>query len=118
MNIKYNPIDRGFKSERGAVKSGDVFRLKIESDDVSYDCFLIVRSDDDGKVKKLKMDKIKGGYTIDLSIDSPGLYWYCFKFSNGVNIGRSPTGEGEIQQCINWFQLLIFDKNYKVLTLG
>lgn len=110
MNFYYNPLDNKCKSQIGAVKSGQNIKISVYGDFPSLDMAII--SDKSKQELVYGMKKTVNGFTVDLKLDTPGLYWYYF-ISNGFVYGRDED-LNLLGGSLDRYQLLIYDTSYKL----
>ncbi len=109
MNIYYNPLDKTCKSITGGIKQKDVFVLTVFGN-CFEPCFLILKRDE-GEAQSLRMRETGQGWTIELSLSEPGLYFYYFK------IGDKTASCGKFRNLafgeqIHYYQILIYSENF------
>ncbi|MBQ6728312.1 MAG: glycoside hydrolase family 13 protein [Clostridia bacterium] len=109
-NCIFNPLDKFYKSAKGAVKAGKriTFRIKGDFEKVN---FLYHRDGEEDF--SLPMEKRSGYFELSASF-SVGLYWYKFDLNNGLYIGCGSALKGEITDSPEDYQLSVFATDYAV----
>ncbi len=105
----FNPLDKFFKSIRGAVCANKeiTFRVKGNFDSVVF----LLKNDKDGIEKCFLMDNKKDYFELTLSFET-GLYFYCFSVGDGQFIGKNYDFNGVITYSPEYYQLTVYDKEY------
>ncbi len=109
----YNPLDTFYKNKIGAIcaKEELTFRVKGNFNSLSFVYFL----DGQAQTNEIKMTKLDDHFSLTISFDR-GLYFYCFKIDENHFVGLSNKRVGKILSYPNYFQLSVFDSDYKVPT--
>ncbi len=107
----FNPLDKFYKSQIGAIKSQTkiTFRVKGDFDSVVFVC----RNDETNVVIRQPMTFIDGAFTVSLEFEH-GLYWYYFDLCNGEFIGLGGDYSGIVTSNPENFQLSVFESEYQV----
>ena len=110
--IHYNPLDKFYKSQTGAVLENEVitFRVKGNFNSVVF----VLNKDGDNECKYYELVKKDGYFECSLSF-LRGLYFYFFQI-DGIDryISLSSDYLGYLSNEINIFQLTVCDENYRV----
>ena len=106
----YDPLNRFFKSVKGAVKEEQKIIFRVKGDFYKVD---FVYHKDNENPQRLPM-KNKGGYFEITASFSVGLYWYCFDLNNGLFIGSDARLFGIVTESPCNFQLSVYRKDYSV----
>ena len=106
----YNPLDKFYKSQIGAICANKqtIFRVK--------GCFnsVLLRCKKDGcEYRSYPMQKVDDYFEVQLSFDS-GLYFYHFDCQNGQFIVNSYEVLGVLSSQINDFQLTVYSNDFVV----
>ncbi len=134
--IYFNPLDTACKSITGAIKRGEILQFNVFclQDEPTYknyselnllqtplkdECifptknlFLHINRDNE-QAKTIPMQKTSYGWTLSLSIEETGLYYYVFKIEREefISCGGMETG------CLTWhpcgFLLTVYSEDYK-----
>ncbi len=120
MKLLFDSRNCCFKKPFGAVKAGTKVEISVWCDGWERELFLLLYKDGESE-EKLKMNMVRrqneyGVYTLELTFDSYGLYFYrfCVKTGNDEKIyGRSEFGAPNVNSDASW-QLLCYDKSYSV----
>lgn len=109
--IIFNPLDKFYKSDIGAVCADKsvTFRVKGDFDSVVF----VLKSDKTGEENYFSMTKLGDVFAIDVKLEV-GLYYYCFNLSNGKFIGLGNDYLGVITDNPVLFQHTVFSKDYSV----
>lgn len=107
--IYYNPLNKKCKSITGGIRQYDKFTLKLYS--VCADPCLLVLRKDGGETKYLPMENTSYGWSIDLSLEETGLYFYHFRIGD-KNAGAGKFRDLEITESIKEYQLTIYSCDY------
>ena len=107
----YNPLDKFFKSNVGAVPEQEetTFRVKGNFDSVVF----AFKKDGEEKFNFYSMTKVDSYFEIKLKFNV-GLYFYFFKIDSGEFISQNKLIFGEIMSNIIPFQLTVYKKEYVV----
>lgn len=108
--MHYNPLDKFYKSEIGAVCANKsvTFRVKGDFDSVVFAC----RKDGEKQAVRHEMKLINGAFSIEISF-SEGLYFYYFDTNFGA-IWLNDNYVGVLSERENWFQLTVYSGDYTV----
>ena len=106
----YNPLDKFYKSQTGAVCADSLIKFRVKGDFDSV--LLLLKKDGQSGFDRHLMNKCYDFFELDIKF-SVGLYFYCFKISNGKYIGNV-NFEGVVCDNPEFFQLTCYDKNYSV----
>lgn len=108
----FNPLDKFFKSETGAVPVGSTvtFRVKCNFDSVTF----IIRRDDSLQESYYEMQKDGDVFSVDILCNKSGLFWYKFGVYGQGYIGLDKNYNGVLTDYPADFQLTVFDKDYVV----
>ena len=106
----YNPLNRFYKSKKGAVKEEQSIKFRVKGDFKSVD---FVYHKDGENPLYLPMEN-RGGYFEITASFSAGLYWYRFDLHNGLYIGQDVNLNGKITDNPCDFQLSVYSKDYTV----
>lgn len=111
--IHYNPLDKYYKSQTGAVEENSIITFRIKGD---FDCasFMCKKDGEDVFISHA-MTKTCNAFEIEISFDR-GLYFYYFNCENGKYIGKNEGFEGVITSNPSPFQLTAYSKDYYVPT--
>ena len=106
----FQPLDKFYKSVKGAVEAGRriTFRIKGDFEKVNF----LYRKDGED-YSSLPMEKRSGCFELSASF-SVGLYWYKFDLNNGLFVGCGKGLDGEITYCPQEYQLSAFSADYSV----
>lgn len=109
--VYYNPLDKFYKSQIGAVEEGALitFRVKGDFNQVSFMC----KKDGEDFFVKHKMNKVNDCFQLEISFNV-GLYFYYFDLENGNYIGVNDGVEGVLTATPVSFQLTAYKKEYYV----
>ncbi len=108
----YNPLDRFYKSEIGAVCEGRKITFRVKGNFNSV-VFILNKDGEDSKTH-VSMLKKEDCFECSLVL-SKGLYFYCFKVDDIEKyISLSNEYIGEVTDVPKPFQLTIYDKDYEV----
>lgn len=110
MTIYFNPLSEEYKSVTGAISDREELSLAVKITG-GEKCRLHLFSDENGEETVFDMEKRDELFAVKLPALKAGLYFYCF-VSDGVKIGKSYFGFGEIQDDVRKFQLLVYDYRY------
>ena len=106
----YNPLNKFYKSQIGAVKSNSETKFRVKGDFNS----VILRLKKDGEdYISLAMQRIDNYFEVNLSLSS-GLYFYHFELDNGRYISNSYDYQGVLSNIIIDFQLTVYDNDFEV----
>ena len=107
----YNPLDKFYKSQTGAVSADKLitFRVKGNFDSVIF----VLHKDGENFDSRYSMQKKGDIFELDITFNV-GLYYYRFDLCNGKTIGLGNNYLGEILDYISDFQLTVYDANYSV----
>lgn len=97
MNLEYFPVDPAHKNPVGGVEAGAPFSLFVRTADISR-LDLILTKDGESPVR-YPFSRRDGGFSIEMKVTTPGLYFYRFEadgeeFFAGSDF-RAVRGEGE-----------------------
>ncbi|MBP5467114.1 MAG: glycoside hydrolase family 13 protein [Clostridia bacterium] len=106
----FNPLDKFYKSTKGAVKAGRRITFRITGDFEKVN-FLYHRDGEDYSF--LPMERRSGCFELSASF-SVGLYWYKFDLNNGLYVGCGPDLKGVISDSPENYQLSVFSADYSV----
>lgn len=107
----YNPLDKFYKSQTGAVCENEniTFRVKGNFNSVVF----VLNKDGESEQKHYEMIKKDGFFECSLKF-LRGLYFYYFIIDDSSTfISLSTNYTGCLSDKIDWFQLTVFDKQYK-----
>ena len=108
----FNPLDKFYKSQTGAVREGEMITFRVKGDFNSVVFFL--NKDGESEFQYHQLTKIDDYFECSLSF-SRGLYFYYFQINNTNKfISLSDSFVGQISDRISNFQLTVFDKDYCV----
>ena len=110
MRPIYNPLNRFYKSRKGAVKEAQIIKFRVKGDFEKVD---FVYHKDNENPLCLSMEN-RGGYFEIAASFSVGLYWYRFDLHNGLYIGSDENLNGIITDSPYEFQLSVCSKDYTV----
>ena len=110
MEIYYNPLDIKCKSVIGGIKQSEKFTINVFGN--SNEPCIFVLKQDEGEAQYLHMRKTPEGWTIDLSLDNPGLYFYYFRIGNS-NASCGKFRKLEISEQIHYYQILIYQAAFE-----
>ncbi len=126
IQIYFDPLDTACKSITGAICQNEtvqfnLFLLKENENKaitaehcLSPDFNAVLHLNKDGEKAKLyPMDKTPFGWTISLSIQDIGLYYYVFALEGVGFISCNEMTKGEITAHPTGFQLTVFAKDYQ-----
>ncbi len=107
----FNPLDKFFKSQIGAVCADKniTFRVKGNFDSVVF----LLKKDGEDIDERIELKK-SGDYFEFSHKFSAGLYYYCFQVSDGRFIGLSSDYLGMLTNTPIRFQLTVYCADYKV----
>ncbi len=108
--VFYNPLDKHYKSQIGAVPADKniTFRVKGNFDSVVF----VLKKDSDGFAVRYNMQKNNGEFSLDISFNR-GLYFYYFDLGDKF-LGLGEGYLGELMDSPNYFQLTVFDNDYSI----
>ena len=106
----YNPFDKFYKSQTGAVCANENITFRIKGD---FSCLFFCCQKDGQELCRYKMQKIADYFEIELSF-SQGLYFYYFDFGDGNYISKNHEFLGELSNVKTPFQLTAYNKNFTV----
>ncbi len=108
--VFYNPLDKFFKSQVGAVTADTkiTFRVKGNFDSVVF----VLKKDGAKVVSRYPMQKQDDYFFVEISFER-GLYFYCFDLGDRY-IGLGDNYLGELTFKASFFQLTAYDKDYTV----
>lgn len=107
----YNPLDKFYKSQIGAVCAERPIKFRVKGNFGSI--LFVLKKDGDGKASSFAMQKVGDYFEIELTFNS-GLYFYYFDLGCGKFISLGDDYEGVITECVNYFQLTAYKKEYQV----
>lgn len=139
ISIYFNPLDTACKNTIGAIREGDLLQLNIfllknsptskpwsvnKSEFSAHtpqlnDCTkpslnAYLRLNRDGEACELYlMKKTSFGWSISLSINEIGLYYYSFYIENEGNISCGEMEMGYLSEYANGFLLTVYSRDYK-----
>ena len=106
----YNPLDKFYKSQIGAIKSNSKITFRVKGDFNS----VILRCKNDGKdYECYPMQKVNDYFEVNITLES-GLYFYYFDLQNGQYISNSYDYIGVLSNLKQDFQLTVYDKDFNV----
>lgn len=110
--IYYNPLDKFYKSEVGAVCADKMITFRVKG----YFNSVVFLLNKDGEKDSNHYPMIKCDDYFECSLQfSSGLYFYCFKIDDTDKyISLSNEFDGIITTTPNCFQLTVYDSDYKV----
>ena len=121
----FNSRDQKYKSIYGALESGQSVTLRLllpfTSGAVCYSARVLVREDSEEfyNVYELKgteqYEDDSRWWEVTLSIDEPGLYWYCFEYDTPWSRERVYKGaysNGYIHIDESFWQLTVYEAGY------
>lgn len=118
MKAYYNPLDKACKSFIGAVPRGgevtfNVYKSKSgEENFFSADICTFVLQKDGEETNVYSMLSTEFGWSITLKIHTVGLYFYYFRFADGMSLGCGKLRTGELSyHPISW-QLTVFAEDF------
>ncbi len=108
--VFYNPLDKFFKSQVGAVEADKniTFRVKGDFDSVVF----VLKKDGEKAVSRYNMQKKEDYYEVELSFKR-GLYFYCFDVGDRF-IGLGENYLGVLTSEKSFFQLTVYDTEYYI----
>ncbi len=106
----YNPLDKFYKSQIGAIKSNSKITFRVKGDFNS----VILRCKNDGKdYECYPMQKVNDYFEVNITLES-GLYFYYFDLQNGQYISNSYDYIGVLSNLKQDFQLTVYDNDFNV----
>ncbi len=109
--ICYNPLDKFYKSQIGAVRQDKELKFRVKG---SFDSVLLLIKKD-GEIHDRRFEMINCGEFFETSVNlEVGLYFYCFQLSFNQFIGINKNYLGEITSTPERFQLTVFSNDYCV----
>lgn len=107
----YNPLDKFYKSEIGAVCADKniTFRVKGNFDSVVF----VIEKDNSFSEKRIEMSRNGDLFECTVSFDC-GLYFYYFDLNNGYFISLDDNYVGCVANYRKSFQLSVYSKDYRV----
>lgn len=118
MKVYYNPLDTACKSYTGAIprEYEVMFNVyKAESGEEKFfsaDICSFVLQRDGQAPNTYPMTPTQFGWTITLKVHQTGLYFYYFRFADGISLGCGKMRRGELGYHVNSWQLTVFDENF------
>jgi len=118
-NIKYNPIDKRFKSVVGAVATEQAFSIYLEVEGAVRGVFfnLVKEGESIVRYKMTEIERIEGNinrYCINLRMDEVGLYFYSFQIAkidgDVIRVCCGSDLSPDIQ-ATNWWQLTVYNNS-------
>ncbi len=106
----YNPLDKFYKSQIGAVKSNSETKFRVKGD---FNSVILHCKKDGEDYFSLAMQRIDNYFEVNLSLSS-GLYFYHFELDNGKYISNSYDYQGVLSNIIEDFQLTVYDSDFEV----
>ena len=111
--MKFNPVDRYFKSTTGGAKVNEILKLTVLSD--AREVFLCIRPDG-GKYTDFRMKKAGNCFTFYFIPREKGLFFYCFK-AEGKQFGLGSKGYadesfGTLYEGGGEFQLTVYSEDF------
>ncbi len=110
MIVYYDPLSVEYKSVTGAISDKERLIISIKIDG-GKDCKLFVRDDETGEESTFSSRRDGEFFRFELPTLKSGLYFYCF-VCDGVKIGKSYYGFGEIGAEVERFQLLVYKSGF------
>lgn len=110
MSIYYNPLDVRCKSITGGIKQNEPFTVHVYGD-TSEPCQLVLHKDGLTEARLYDMQPIYDGWTTELVLSEPGLYFYYFRFS-GRLAGCGKFHNLEFAEHISSYQILVYGENF------
>ena len=107
----FNPLNVYYKSITGAIQENTPVIFRLKSNDSA--CYMVVIEDSTKEEFRYEMKKDNDTFFVELSF-SVGLKWYYFELSNGKKLGKGENYNAEIQNKINFYQLTVYSRDYKV----
>ena len=109
--VYYNPLDKFYKSQIGAVKADTniTFRVKGNFDSV---VFVFKKDGEDSCCNEVPLIKNDDFFQVEIKF-TRGLYFYCFKVDDKF-IGNSNSYKGFVTDKPIWFQLSVYDSEYYI----
>ncbi len=105
----YNPLDKFYKSKRGAISTNERLTLRVKG---QFDSVVLLIMKDGESDCFYQMQKCDGYFEVSLILDA-GLYFYCFRLPNGTFIGVSDDMTGEVTRWPERFQLIVYSSDYR-----
>ncbi len=115
----YNSRNPHHKSPFGAIKSreGVTFTVTLP---LNYHRVIVCAKNDNGFLVKKPMHLIKANnsniFTTTMSFTDEDIYFYYFELPDGSGIYNNSKGEGVIKKDGDWFQLTVYNSNFKTPT--
>ncbi len=107
----FNPLDKFYKSQTGAVCANKKLTLRVKGNFNSV--VLLLKKDGETNSQTFNLQAKDGYFETVIKIDI-GLYFYCFSVGENKFIGLGEGYQGEITSKPIWFQLMAFDQDYSV----
>lgn len=107
--IYYNPLDKKCKSITGGIRQHEQCVLKIFGDS-NEPCHLIIKRDG-GEAQILPLLKTSYGWTVELTMDEPGLFFYYFQFST-CKAGSGKFLNLELGETVRPYQITVYSSDY------
>lgn len=105
--VIFDPLDKFYKSETGAVKENTLVKFRLR-------CFcdraVLVFYNDNGFNQRVEMNK-EDCFTSDVKLPV-GLYWYYFDLCNGTFVGKGENYYGIITDDPKSFQFSVYDEDF------
>ena len=106
----FDPLNKFYKSVRGAIKEGKKVTLRVKGDFFSVD-FVWHKDGENDKI--LPMEKVDNYF--ETTLDFPvGIFWYAFRVNRDKYIGCDSNITGIITDFPDYFQLSVYSRNYNV----
>ena len=109
MAIYYDPLNADCKSIRGGIRQNESFTIHVYGK--SNEPCIFVLQQDGCEAQSLLMQKISGGWKIDLSFDAPGLFFYWFQIG-GMRAGRGKDRLLEFSENAPAYQILVYSEDF------
>lgn len=109
--VLYNPLDRAYKSEVGAIKANKSVKFRVKG---NFDSVLFAyREDESSCYNTVKMIKHEDYFECEIALKK-GLYFYHFECSNGLFISCGKDLLGCLSGEVVDYQLLVYTNKFKV----
>lgn len=103
--IEYNPCKKRFKSIVGGIEVNKTFSITVSGD--ARSAALVLTKEGEGNVPvRYPMTRTESGFTVELTITTCGLYFYCFcidgaRFGSDEMLDIIPNGGDYMQLVYN-----------------
>ena len=109
--VCYNPLDKFYKSQIGAVHQGEELKFRVKG---NFDSVLLLIKKD-GEIRDHWFELKNCGDYFEVSVNLEiGLYFYCFQLPFNQFIGINKDYLGEVTSTPERFQLTVFSNDYCV----